>query len=369
MKHYESLRILMECKQYTDVQEFLVQNEFDYNCTFNNGLTPLHMAIELYDLKLVTLFINLIGININCLNAIGDTPLNYLIINVDINNNNYCYLDILKILIDNGADIDCESILTNRKPLENLIIQRKLFLLQYLLKSNANVTFYNYIGDTVIHSVIRNAADVDIFKILLKHFINIDLVNKFGISPLELAINLKNKSYIISLFMYNVKVDYKNDLIPILLQQSNTHDIKFFLYHLAKRNRNNLNDLLLCSTFKNYKDYLLELIIMQNTLANDSAFNYFDILINFGTTILFVTNNENQIFWTLKKQTFVFNKFPLYFSYLDIRIVRAITRKNLYKIIFKNFTFQLFQQLPINIKYNIFSIFNKKELDEIIIII
>ena len=174
-----------------------------------NGETPLHITITP---TIIQLLIDNKA-DINAINNMGDTPLNYAIdemnniiylttVNKDNNNFEEMFINKIKLLLENKADINKHN---NKKntPLHISASGSNKNLIQILLNNNADINLKNNDGDTPLH-LLKNPKFVSIFKT------NINIKNNNGETPLIKFIYLKNVEMVKSLIENNADVNIPN---------------------------------------------------------------------------------------------------------------------------------------------------------------
>ena len=103
-------------------------------------------------------------------------------------------LDIVKIVINAGADIDILQ--NNTTPLAFACKNGTLEIVQYLLSQGASPHVVNEEGETAIFSAVRS-NDINILQeIINQHDVQINITNHNGMSPLYIAVGMKSKQAI-----------------------------------------------------------------------------------------------------------------------------------------------------------------------------
>jgi hypothetical protein len=121
------------------------------------------------------------GINLDFYSA-GTTPLN-----VAINKNNHV---LLKLLLQNGADINYRFGPAGRTALLTHCIYGNIKGIEMLLSNGADPNISDNDNNTCLIEIIkRHRKNVDIIKLLLSHGANPNVTNKWGESPLLLAVD------------------------------------------------------------------------------------------------------------------------------------------------------------------------------------
>lgn len=163
-------------EQNEKMLDLLIKAGADVNAEDKNNRTPLKDAASINNVKLVEILLNAPNIDINKYNILhwavekGDTK-------------------IVKMLIDKGAKLD--SIDKNGDTYLHLAVLKKHEdVLNQLIRTNIiNINSKNNAGQTPLH-LARNSKLV---TILINAGANIEAINKFGETPLALAIKYKEK--------------------------------------------------------------------------------------------------------------------------------------------------------------------------------
>lgn len=106
----------------------------------------------------------------------------------------YGRLDIVMILLANGAEVDSEDFYQNT-PLFNAASQGFLDIVVLLLADGANVNITNYNGNTPLH-IASNNGFLDVVIALLSNGADKTITNEQGKTPLDLADTDEIKEYI-----------------------------------------------------------------------------------------------------------------------------------------------------------------------------
>ena len=139
-ENYNSLISAIESNNSKKVEELLNNNFFNINKINNKGFSPLHLSVINGNIKIINLLIKN-GAKINILSSkMKQTPLHLAY----LNNNNYSK-EIIKLLLDNGAN-DFILDINNKRPSDYKIN----------LKSNENANI-----NTIIKSDINNKNNIN----------------------------------------------------------------------------------------------------------------------------------------------------------------------------------------------------------------
>ena len=151
----------VEAKNY-DIVGYLLEVEADPSIPDNNGISPLHRAVKINDLKMVE---TLLSINteteewtkVNARNNEGLTP---LAISAQQGN-----MEILKLLIEYGANINLPSFENKLTPLHRAVSKGNIEVIQVLIENNAQLNVQDAIQRTPL-DLARTLKKVEIINIL-----------------------------------------------------------------------------------------------------------------------------------------------------------------------------------------------------------
>jgi len=193
-----------------EVVKYLVTLPLNLDQVDKRGLTSLHYAVQKNYSPLVKILIKA-GATIDCECLEHFTPMFYAI----ATSNN----EMVKLLLELGADIHYVNGNKNcsMMPLHFAANFCKLKITQLLLEKGANVNLaVPLTGETPLHSAARaeivnspqNRVSIDcIVELLIKENSNLEAKNKFGWTPLQLAIKSKNVSVAKILIMNGARLD------------------------------------------------------------------------------------------------------------------------------------------------------------------
>lgn len=152
-------------------------------------------------------------IELNEQNTIGNTPL----INAILLTKN---IEIVKILIENGADIKIENG-SNKKAIDLAIRKKSHEILDVLLQYHDDINEKNKEGDTLLHQACETGNNVEVINILIKHGIDENIKNAKKQTALEVMkqkkenIKLLNENYdenINFLELYKIYKELKEEI-------------------------------------------------------------------------------------------------------------------------------------------------------------
>ena len=181
------------------------------NVEDNNDITLLMYACLYNDKKLVESFIS--KKNINSLDKNGKNALFYLFSKPN-NNNQKLDLEtanIIKLLINKGININCESNLEyenkikKQSPLSLAASNNYYFSFKELLDNGANLNFITEPeGDTILHIAVKKINHEMIKLILKANYINLEIKNKEGKTARDLALEIEPDSIIYNLIVEKI---------------------------------------------------------------------------------------------------------------------------------------------------------------------
>lgn len=146
-----------------------------YTFSNKNALsTPLYLAVSNSDIDIVKFLLD----NGADIDKCKSPPLHKAI--------NLGNIEIVKVLIDYGADI--EQVYLGNSPLYLALCKRNTTIIKYLLEKGAdpNTLFINYC-DSIYHKI-----PIDIFKILIRYKVSLNIQNSHFKTPIYYAIKCTN---------------------------------------------------------------------------------------------------------------------------------------------------------------------------------
>ena len=254
--------------------------KFKYCCeTNNNGpkiddkdnISLLMYACLYNDKKLVELIIT--KKNINCCDKNGKNALFYLFININNNSQKIDFetANIIKLLINNGININCEAKIekgnkiTKQSPLSLAATNNLLYSFKELLNNGANL---NYVtepeGDTILHIAVKKINHEMIKLLLNTNHIKLEEKNREGKTARDLALEIEPDSIIYNLIVEKIsesdnverkkseelsfeersKKEYEqNDSSNIILSSNYLNNLKENNLVKISKNENNKKDL------------------------------------------------------------------------------------------------------------------------------
>ncbi|WP_342255471.1 ankyrin repeat domain-containing protein [Spiroplasma endosymbiont of Poecilobothrus nobilitatus] len=223
-----------------EIIKLLIDNGADVNLRDKNDLTPLHFAIETENIEIIKLLIDN-GADPNFLDCNNSfiSPLHYAIIKNkkemikvllkskkiknNINNKSYlnigCLhwaslnlkninnLEITKLLIDNGADVNLQDE-NGTTPIYYAISTDNIEIVKLLIDNGADVKNINKNGLTPLYyAIILDKKEM--VQFLINNGADVNLRDKNGLTPLHFAIDENNKEMVQFLINNGADVNIK----------------------------------------------------------------------------------------------------------------------------------------------------------------
>ena len=125
----------------------LLSNGADANYRNNENMTALHLSVLKKDPTMVKMLMKYIK-NIDARTNRGSTALHYAC--------NFQLVDIVKILLEHGADQNIIEIEYDFYPIFYVVVQNNIEITKLLIDNGANPNNQDYMGNTIIHYAIMN---------------------------------------------------------------------------------------------------------------------------------------------------------------------------------------------------------------------
>ncbi|MBU1229760.1 MAG: ankyrin repeat domain-containing protein [Proteobacteria bacterium] len=152
-------------KKY-EVLEYLIANGADINMSDNNGQSPLMQAIT-YNAKEAKKTYNWVEKfltykpKLDFMQLKGDGGFSAMHVAA-----RYGYVDIGKLLLDNGATLDIKSLLTGGTPLHTAASANQIDFAKMLIKRKANLEIFDKLGSTPLLTAVTR-IDPDMVEVLV----------------------------------------------------------------------------------------------------------------------------------------------------------------------------------------------------------
>lgn len=184
----DKLRAAIMRERVEEVRRLVNQDTWMKSVVDKDFSLLLHLAAESGNVEIVKILIDN-GADINALTNLGDTPMDRAIIFNNIN--------VVELLLEEGFEIN-KSINGKTTPLCVAVVFNKLSIVEFLLKNGADATFKNKVGETPLHFAISasTTAKMDIVELLVFYGANIRARNNLGDTPYDLATQRSYKSIV-----------------------------------------------------------------------------------------------------------------------------------------------------------------------------
>jgi len=205
-----------------------IKNNIDMNIININGNTPLTLSYKQGHLKIFKYLIKFI--NINQKDTCGNTIIYYVIDNQDI--------EMVKNLISIGADINLKNVFNN-SVLDHAISQGNIEMVKVLLENdNILLNEVNSQGETPLISIIKTIdyemeEKEEIINALIKKGSKVNVIDKYGNSPLIYALRNNYSSISKQLIKAGAFINIKNNegLSPLDYSiKSKNYEITSFIF-------------------------------------------------------------------------------------------------------------------------------------------
>lgn len=162
---------------HADVAALLIEKSANLDARDVDGDTPLHWAAHAGHAKLVALLLEK-NVDIQAKNKNSATPLHYAALNGR--------LKVIDLLIANGADMNAKNH-EDETPLIWAVLRKNKKTTLALLEKGADIEAGDARKRTPLLLVARETGDPKFARILIDHGANIDVIDKYGDTPLSLA--------------------------------------------------------------------------------------------------------------------------------------------------------------------------------------
>ena len=178
-------------KGYCDMMEILLENGADVQAVDSNGDAPIHIVCKGLRLDCLKVLLQSKECDPNQQNSDGDIPLHIM---CKMENTETIYLNMIEILLENGADIQAVDS-NGDAPIHIVCKNLKLNCLKVLLhRKTCDPNQQNVNGDTPLHIVCGKGKYIDyhinkqyVQALISTPGIDPEIVNKIGCTPIEVA--------------------------------------------------------------------------------------------------------------------------------------------------------------------------------------
>jgi ankyrin repeat protein len=190
------------------VAEFLIKMGADVNARANDGSTPLEIALTKGKINMAALLVKY-GARIDAqrcwtalLSGLSQRAGHRL-----SRDEERTVTDFAKLLIKNGANVDVKLEYYNKTPLHIFASIGNSEMVEFLIKSGADVNARDFFGDTPLHEAARYGF-ADIVRLLLVHGAYVNAKDELGDTPLH---NAGSREVAELLIRYGADVNAKNE--------------------------------------------------------------------------------------------------------------------------------------------------------------
>uniref|UniRef100_A0A6C0LTA6 Uncharacterized protein n=1 Tax=viral metagenome TaxID=1070528 RepID=A0A6C0LTA6_9ZZZZ len=283
---------LFYCIKYRNhfALEKLLEYGADVNYQNNEGLNALHLAVLKKDIIMVNMIIKHTQ-NIDAKTLLGDTALHDAC--------NFRTYDIVKILLENGANQNISDNVQDFYPIFYAVIQNDVEVTKLLINFKSDPNHQDVLGNTIIHyAILYNNIDIldyifDNYEINGKQY---DLYTE--------DINQHNKSI-------ELKID------PTIVNLDGLTILQLMLYHYSEQFDKYIIKIIPLSNI-NYQDNLGNTVM--HIIIENNLWEKFESLFDFKKINIYVKNNEGQnaidMIPMIKLDSFINMITKSYFNYL-----------------------------------------------------
>ena len=189
------------------VQELIAYDSLAVKITDGRNCTPLHFAVDKGHADIVALLLDEGG-DLEARDVDGDTPLHWAACTD--------HVDMIDLLLDRGAEIDA---LNHRHvtPVLYTTQRMKYALVEKLAKRGADLEVPNDYGRTPLIWTAREGGDLEMARLLLRVGANVDALDRFQSSALELAAWRGFRTLVGILLDAGASTDLRPDMMDALL--------------------------------------------------------------------------------------------------------------------------------------------------------
>src|SRR5271154_686298 len=242
--------------------QVLLSHQADANYSNNEGINALHLAVLKKDATMVRMLIKHVK-NINTKTNNGSTPLH--------NACNFQLIEIVRILLENGADQNIIEEEYDFYPIFYSVVQNNIDITKLLIDYGANPNHQDYQGNTIIH-----------YSIIDNHMAILDyILDKYPV---------RGKSDLVYVEDINSRKDINSDHIdPNVINISGLTIVHLMLYNYGEVFDKYLIKLI-PHTNLNYQDNSGNTIL--HVIAEGNLWIKFEPLLNFKKLNIYIKNND-----------------------------------------------------------------------------
>jgi len=276
-------------KNHHALQE-LLSNGADANYKNLDDMNGLHLAVLKKDITMVKMLIKYIN-NIDTRTKQGSTALHYAC--------NFLLLDIVKILLDNGARQDIIELEYDFYPIFYTVVQNNAPITKLLIDRGANPNHQDYVGNTVIHYAIMNNHSEILDYIMEKYVIKDKKINVY-------VEDINNK--------HDIKGDHIDPNIVNIEGLTITH---MMLYNYTASQEKYVVKLIPQANL-NYQDNIGNTIL--HIIAEKNLWEKFTPLLGVKKLNIYIRNNTNKTVFDMiqlrERENFLNTVIKSYYKYL-----------------------------------------------------
>lgn len=271
------------------LQELLINNA-DANYKNNEHMNALHLAVLKKDITMVKMLTKYIK-NIDARTVRGSTALHYAC--------NFQLVDIVKFLLEKGADQNIIETEYDFYPIFYAIVQNNIQITKLLVDKGANPNHQDYMGNTIIHyCIMDNHAEILDY-----------IMRKYPI---------KSKSTNTYIEDINSKKDISgNHIDPNIVNIEGLTIGHLLLYNYREDYGKYLFDIIPCANL-NYQDNVGNTLL--HLIAENNLWEKFESLLDIKKLNIYIKNNDGKTIMDMvqlrERENFLNTIVKSYFNYL-----------------------------------------------------
>lgn len=174
----------------------IIKYLYDYDCNFvlsnidnqnSIGRTALHYAASNCNVDIILYLINQCNASCNIVDNNGNLPIHCFGSNICLTYAPMCNSTIINKLIGNNINIINNKGETILHCALKRFLNKRFYLIKYLIDIGADTSLQNNDGDTILHYVIYYDNSNKILRYVMKHMVDINVQNNNGITPLDIT--------------------------------------------------------------------------------------------------------------------------------------------------------------------------------------